>query len=85
MQVDYSENYKNAEQDETQSLYFGHNCFSIFTACCYYCDGGELAKCPITITSESNDQSRIAAFSCTTRIVQQMKEKMNHPLNKVII
>ena len=33
--VDYSENYKNKEQDEIQSAYFGHNSFSIFTACCY--------------------------------------------------
>ena len=32
--VDYSENYKDKEQDEIQSAYFGLNSFSIFTACC---------------------------------------------------
>ena len=26
--VDYSENYKDKEQDEIQSAYFGHNSFS---------------------------------------------------------
>ena len=34
--VDYSENYSNKEQQEIQSAYFGHETFSIFTACCYF-------------------------------------------------
>ena len=34
-QCDYSDNYKNVEQDEIQSAYFGHTYFSIFTACGY--------------------------------------------------
>ena len=33
IQCDYSENYKNKDQDEIQSAYFGHQTFSIFTAC----------------------------------------------------
>ena len=33
--VDYSKTYKDQKQDEIQSAYFGHNSFSIFTACCY--------------------------------------------------
>ena len=32
---DYSENYVNQEQLDIQSADFGHECFSIFTACCY--------------------------------------------------
>lgn len=31
VQRDYSENYKNVEQDVIQKVYFGHTCFSIFT------------------------------------------------------
>ena len=34
----YSENYVNKQQNETQSAYFGQDCFSIFTACCYLRD-----------------------------------------------
>ena len=33
--VDCSENYKDKEQGEIQSAYFGHNSFLIFTAWCY--------------------------------------------------
>ena len=29
MQIDRSEGYENADQDEIQSAYFGHTCFSI--------------------------------------------------------
>ena len=69
MQVDYSESYKKAEQNEIQNAYFGHSCFSIFTACCYCkAEEGELMKYPVTIISESNDHSRIAAFSCVNKI-----------------
>ena len=60
MQVDYSESYKNAEQDEIQSAYFGHTCFSLFAACIYYWDKQELLKIPITVTTESSEHSRIA-------------------------
>ena len=44
--VDYAESYKNEQQDEIQSAYFGHETFSLFTACCYAREiqGGELKK-----------------------------------------
>ena len=69
MHVDYSESYKNA-QDEIQSAYFGHTCFSLFTACYYYrsINSSHLENVPITITSESSDHSRNAAFSCVNEI-----------------
>ena len=47
--VDYSQNYDNNPQNEVQSVYFGHNSFSIFTACCYFQDEtNSLAKQVIT-------------------------------------
>ena len=36
---DYSESYKNAQQNKIQSAYFGHTFFTIFTACCYHGSG----------------------------------------------
>ena len=84
MQVDYSESYKNAEQNEIQSGYFDHSCFSIFTACCYYrIEEGELMTYAVTITSESSDHSRIAVFSCVIKILKVMEERIN-PIKKVI-
>ena len=57
--VNYSENYKDKEQDEIQSAYFGHNLFSIFMACCCYTCGidGTLFNENFTVTSEATDHS----------------------------
>ena len=85
MQVDYSESYKNNEQNEMQGAYFGHSCFSIFNTCCYYkAEEGELMKYPVTITSESSHHSRIAAFSCVNKIIKLMEEKIKS-IKKVIV
>ena len=56
--VNYSENYKDKEQDKIQSAYFGHNLFSIFMACCYTCGtDGTLFNENFTVTSEATDHS----------------------------
>ena len=74
--VNYSENYKDEEQDEIQSAYFGHNSFSIFTRCCYTrgIDGTPLNE-NFIVTSEATDHSRIAAFSCINLIIDSLQKK----------
>ena len=79
--VDDSESYNNTQQDEIQSAYFGQqnlflNKTVFFTSCSYYREAkqGDLAKIPIAVISESNNHSRIAAFTCTNAIVNELKE-----------
>ena len=82
--VDDSENYEDKEQDEIQSAYFGHNSFSIFTACCYTRRiDGTLLNEKFTVTSEANDDSRIAAFSCINLIIDLLRRSFLH--NSTII
>ena len=83
VQCDYSENYKNLAQEKIQSAYFGHLCFSIFTACGYHQSEGVLNEYPITIVSEASDHSRIAAFTCFNKVVEHMLEKIDVPVDKV--
>ena len=75
---DYSENYNNTQQDEIQSVYSGQQNFSIFTYCSYYRESeqGNLVKIPIAVINESSDHSRIAAFTCTNAIVNELKKRM---------
>ena len=76
--VDYSENYKDKEQDEIQSACFGHKSFSIFTACCYTCGiDGTLLNKNFTVTPEATDHSRIAAFSCINLITDSLQKKFS--------
>lgn len=74
--VDYSESYKNKQQDEIQSAYFGQNSFSIFTASVYYKDSEEVVKKPMTIISESSDHSRIASMSCINMLIEEVEKVM---------
>ena len=72
--VDYSESYDNRHQDEIQSEYFGHSQFSIFTAVAYSRSplDNELNKDCFAIVSEASDHSRIAAHTCTQRIIDEV-------------
>ena len=75
--VDYSENYSNKEQQEIQSAYFGHETFSIFTACCYFLGvDNKLTTKNVTITSEATDHSRIAAHTCVIRVLEEVTKEM---------
>ena len=75
--VDYSENYSNKEQQEIQSAYFGHETFSIFTACCYFRGHeGKLKTKNVTITSEATDHLRIAAHSCIIKVLEEVTKAM---------
>ena len=77
IQVDYSENYVNKEQDQIKSAYFGQTSFSIFTACCYVKVDDTIINESITVTSEASDYSRSAAMSRWKRVLFCIKEKYN--------
>ena len=58
---------------QTQSAYFGHNTFSILTACAYYrTTGGKVGNKNITVTSNATDHSRIAAHTCTMKVIEEL-------------
>lgn len=87
MHIEYSKSDKNAQQNEIQSAYFGQNCLSILTACCYY--RGELSdgleNIPVTIARDSSDHSRIATFSCVDMLVKNIQAKLKPKELKVFI
>jgi len=62
--VNFAKNYRNDQQNEIQSAYFGHQSCSLFTACCYYKDDGNtLQQKSIVIVTESSDHNRITSMS----------------------
>ena len=83
VQCDYSENYKNLAQEEIQSAYFGHSCFSIFMACGYLQSEEVLSKYLVIIVTEASDHSCIAAFTCFNKVVEHILEKTDVPGDKV--
>lgn len=83
--VEYGESYKNKQQDEIQSAYFGQSSFSIFTACVYFKPNAsaELVKKPVTVISESSDHSRIASMTCVHMIIVEIEKFVQ--LKKIIL
>jgi len=78
LHVDFSESCKNSNQDEIQSAYFGQSCFSIFTACAYtsYINDELVQTIPITVTTDSNEHSRVTSLSCIDKIISHIEEKV---------
>ena len=74
----FGESYNNRQEGETDSAYFGQQNFSIFTSSSYYHETqqGNLAKIPIAVTGQSSHHSRIAAFTCTNAIVNELKKRI---------
>ena len=67
--LDFSENYSNRNQNEIQSAYFGNNSFSLFTACAFYNNQGKTEKVSVTITTEGSDKSRVTSISCVDFLI----------------
>ena len=84
LHVDYSESYKNVQQNEIQNAYFGQESFSLFTASYYHLTSqGFMFKHPITSVSENSDHSRIAALTCVDVAVKEMEKQID--LKRLII
>ena len=85
--VEYSESYNNTQQDEIESACLGQQNFSTFTSCSYYREAkqSDLAKIPVTVISESRDHCQIAAFTCASAIVNELKKRMKDLLKQVIL
>ena len=61
---------RDKQQREIQSACFGHNMFSIFTACCYISDAENKMICEsVIITNELSDHSRAAAITRVLTVI----------------
>ena len=84
LHVDYRGSYKNKQQNEIESAYFGQTSFSLFKACVYYVDEkNSLVKRPVCFASESSDHSRAAALTCIDLVIKEIEKPI--PLTEVIL
>ena len=62
---------------------------AFFTACGYFrpSDSAVLTKVPITVVSEANDHSRIAAHTCVSKVIEYVEERMPiaNPLRRFFV
>ena len=75
IQIDFPESYKNEQQDVIQSAYFGNQCFSIFTACCYFNVQGKIKNDNVVVVTKRSEHDRVASMSCLQKVFHEIESK----------
>ena len=58
--ADFTESYRNDQQNEIRSAYFGNQSFSLFTLCCYFKSvTREIKNKSVVVVTEGSDHNRI--------------------------
>ena len=84
--VDFAENYRNDQENEIQSAYFGHQSFSLFTSCCYYKDDENiLQQKSIVIVTESSDHNRVTSISSLKKVVEIVENNLGKNFRRLIV
>ena len=82
--VNFSESYKNKQQDEIQSTFFSRSPFTLFTGAVYHLDSDRnLVKRLVAVVSESTNHSRIAALTCIDFMINEVERHTS--LTKIIM
>ena len=86
VQVDFAENYRNDQQNEIQSAYFGHQSFSLFTSCCYYKnDEKNWQQKSIVVVTENSDHNRVTSMSSLKKVVEIVENSLGQTFCRLIL
>ena len=81
MQVDFSENYENMQKRSIQSAYFGHQNFSIYTACVWYAVDETLQCKSFCVVSDQLEHTKYVAHKANCLIIELIRgfvPKLDH-------
>lgn len=74
--VDYSENYKNKQQNEIKAAYYGQGTFSIYTVV-VYTKNVEVRSKSMALVTEENDHSCNVSYALNQYILHSLREEQN--------
>ena len=80
--VDFAESYRNDQQNEIQSAYFGNQSFSLFTS--YYHFKGvtsEIRNKSVVAVTENSDHNRIILMSCLKKVIDTVDTECSKSFN----
>ena len=69
--VDYSENYKNKQQDEIKSAFYGQGQFTLYTACVYAKSDNKVVCKSFALVTLENDHSCNVSFALNTFLIEE--------------
>lgn len=83
--LEFSKNYRNGNQNDIQSASFGNNSFSLFTACAFYKNQDKTKKVSVAINPEARDKSRVTSLSCAVFLIQFLRSEIEKATDTVYI
>ena len=84
--VDFAESYRNDQQNEIQSSYFGDQSFSLFTSRCYF-EGvtTEIRNKSVVVLTENSDHNRITSMSCLKKVIDTVETEYGKSFTNVVL
>ena len=84
--VDFAESYRNDQQNEIQSSYFGDQSFSLFTSRCYF-EGvtTEIRNKSVVVLTENSDHNRIASMSCLKKVINTVETVCGKSFTNIVL
>ena len=84
--VNFAENYRNDQQNEIQSAYFGNQSFSLFTSCCYFkCTKSEIRNKSVVLVTENSDHGKMTSISCLKKGIDTVEIKCGKSLTNLVL
>ena len=84
--VDFAESYRNDQQNEIKSTYFGNQSFSLFTLCCYFKGvTSEIRNKCVAAATEKSDHNRITSMSCLKKVIDTVETECGKSFTNVVL
>ena len=84
--VDFDESYRNDQQNEIQSAYFGNQSFSLFTSCCYFKGvTSEIRNKSVVVVTKNSDHNRITSMSCLKKLIDAVETECGKSFTSVVL
>ena len=84
--VDFAESYRNDQQNEIQSTYFGNQSFALFTSCCYFKGAtGEIRNKSFVVVTENSNHNRITSMSCLKKEIDTVETECGKLFTYVVL
>ena len=84
--VDTTESYRNDQQNEIPSAYFGNQSFSLFTSCCYIKGlTSEIRNKNVVVMTKNSDHNRITSMSCLKKVIDTVETECGKSFTNVVL
>ena len=84
--VNLAESYRNDQQNEIQSTYFGNQSFSLFKSCCYFKGATrEIRNESVVVVMGNSDHNRITSMSCLKKVNDNVETECVKSFTNVVL